>query len=73
MKFLIHSNAPTVPSGYGVQTALLADRLAADGHEVDIHRHRRRVGVAQRRQVDDAFATARRVLRGLRIFQRFGL
>ena len=36
MKFLIHSNAPTVPSGYGVQTALLADRLAADGHEVAV-------------------------------------
>ena len=36
MKFLIHSNAPTVATGYGVQTRLLADRLAADGHEVAV-------------------------------------
>ena len=36
MRFLIHSNGPTVPSGYGVQTALLALRLKAEGHEVAI-------------------------------------
>ena len=36
MKFLIHSNAPTIPTGYGVQTRYLADRLAAAGHEVAI-------------------------------------
>jgi glycosyltransferase involved in cell wall biosynthesis len=36
VKFLIHSNAPTVATGYGVQTRLLADRLAADGHEVAV-------------------------------------
>lgn len=36
MKFLIHSNAPTAATGYGVQAALLADRLAGDGHEVAV-------------------------------------
>ena len=36
MKFLLHSNAPTVKTGYGVQTALLADRLTLAGHEVAI-------------------------------------
>jgi len=36
VKFLIHSNAPTAPTGYGVQCALLADRLAEDGHEVAV-------------------------------------
>jgi glycosyltransferase involved in cell wall biosynthesis len=36
VKFLIHSNAPTIPTGYGVQTRYLADRLAAAGHEVAI-------------------------------------
>jgi len=34
MKFLIHGNAPWVPTGYGVQAALLGPRLAAAGHEV---------------------------------------
>lgn len=36
MKFLIHSNGPTINTGYGVQTRHLATRLAADGHEVAI-------------------------------------
>lgn len=36
MKLLIHSNAPTVKTGYGVQVALLADRLASDGHDVAV-------------------------------------
>lgn len=36
MKFLIHGNAPFVKSGYGVQVALLADRLDALGHEVAV-------------------------------------
>lgn len=36
MKLLIHSNAPTVMTGYGVQTALLVERLAADGYEVAV-------------------------------------
>ena len=36
MKILIHSNGPNVPTGYGVQVALLADRLKAAGHDVAI-------------------------------------
>lgn len=36
MRILLHSNGPNVPTGYGVQTALLAQRLQADGHEVAI-------------------------------------
>ena len=36
MKLLLHSNGPTSPTGYGVQVALLAARLADDGHEVAI-------------------------------------
>lgn len=36
MKILIHSNGPQVPTGYGVQTALLAERLKAAGHDVAI-------------------------------------
>lgn len=36
MKFLIHSNAPQVQTGYGIQTALLALRLKAAGHEVAV-------------------------------------
>jgi glycosyltransferase involved in cell wall biosynthesis len=36
VNILILSNAPHVPSGYGVQTALLAPRLRALGHEVAI-------------------------------------
>jgi glycosyltransferase involved in cell wall biosynthesis len=36
MKFLIHSNGPTISTGYGVQTRYLADRLAAAGHEVAV-------------------------------------
>ena len=36
MKFLIHSNAPTQPTGYGVQTRHLADLLAAAGHDVAV-------------------------------------
>jgi len=35
-RILIHSNAPTLPTGYGQQTALLAPRLAAAGYEVAI-------------------------------------
>lgn len=34
MKFLVHSNAPHVRTGYGVQAAHLLTRLARDGHEV---------------------------------------
>lgn len=34
--FLIHSNAPNVTTGYGVQTALLAERMNADGHNVAV-------------------------------------
>ena len=36
MKLLIHSNSPKSPTGYGVQVAMLATRLAADGHEVAV-------------------------------------
>ena len=36
MKILIHSNSPTSFTGYGVQVALLAARLADDGHDVAI-------------------------------------
>lgn len=36
MKFIIVSNAPNVPSGYGMQTAMLALRLQADGHDVAV-------------------------------------
>ena len=36
MKILIHSNGPNVATGYGVQTALLAERLKRDGHDVAI-------------------------------------
>lgn len=36
MKVMIHSNAPWVASGYGGQTAELADRLVELGHEVAV-------------------------------------
>lgn len=36
MRILIHSNAPWAPSGYGKQTAQLALRLRALGHEVAV-------------------------------------
>lgn len=36
MRFLIHSNGPTVSTGYGVQTANLVRRLVAAGHEVAV-------------------------------------
>lgn len=36
MKFLLHANAPTIATGYGVQCRYLADRLADAGHEVAI-------------------------------------
>jgi glycosyltransferase involved in cell wall biosynthesis len=36
MKILLHSDSPRAGTGYGVQTALLASRLAADGHEVAV-------------------------------------
>lgn len=36
MRFLIHGNAPSVATGYGVQVRHLADRLANAGHEVAI-------------------------------------
>jgi glycosyltransferase involved in cell wall biosynthesis len=36
MKFLIHSNSATSKTGYGVQVALLVNRLADDGHDVAI-------------------------------------
>lgn len=34
MKVLLHGNAPTVKTGYGIQIAQLAKCLQADGHEV---------------------------------------
>ncbi len=36
MRFLIHSNAPNTKTGYGVQTAQLAERLHDAGHDVAI-------------------------------------
>ena len=36
MRILLHSNGPNTPTGYGVQTALLARRLRDAGHEVAI-------------------------------------
>ncbi len=36
MRILIHSNGPKTPSGYGVQTGLLAPRLRDAGHDVCI-------------------------------------
>ena len=36
MRILLHSNGPNVPTGYGIQTALLARRLRDDGHDVAI-------------------------------------
>lgn len=36
MKFLISSNGPNTSTGYGVQCALLCDRLVRDGHEVAV-------------------------------------
>lgn len=36
MRILIHSNAPWAATGYGVQTKLIAPRLAAAGHDVAI-------------------------------------
>ena len=36
MKFLIHANAPTIPTGYGVQCRHLADKLTQAGHEVAV-------------------------------------
>jgi glycosyltransferase involved in cell wall biosynthesis len=36
VKILIHSNGPNAYTGYGVQVALLAERLVDDGHDVAI-------------------------------------
>ena len=36
MKILLHSNSANVKTGYGVQVALLAERLVNDGHQVAI-------------------------------------
>lgn len=36
MRIVLHSNSPKMPTGYGIQTALLATRLANAGHEVAI-------------------------------------
>lgn len=36
MRILIHSNGPHVPSGYGVQTALLVKQLQSLGHTVAV-------------------------------------
>ena len=47
MRLLIHSNGPTSKTGYGVQVALLAARLADDGHEVAVscnHGHQNGIG-----------------------------
>lgn len=35
-RFLIHANGPHVSTGYGVQCALLAERLKNDGHDVAV-------------------------------------
>ena len=48
LKLLLHSNGPRSGTGYGVQTALLAARLAADGHQVAIsctHGHDAGIGM----------------------------
>lgn len=37
MRILWYSNAPDIPTGYGVQTAQVAGRMARDGHEVHVH------------------------------------
>lgn len=47
-RVLIHSNAPTAPTGYGVQTRYLATMLAADGYDVAVSctwGHQGRIGV----------------------------
>jgi glycosyltransferase involved in cell wall biosynthesis len=36
MKFMLFSNSPTIPTGYGVQCRYLATRLAAAGHDVAV-------------------------------------
>lgn len=36
MRILLHGNSPHVKSGYGVQIAMLADRLAELGHDVAV-------------------------------------
>lgn len=36
MKFIIHSNSPAIPTGYGVQTRYLVDQLASAGHDVAV-------------------------------------
>lgn len=36
MKILVHSNGPDVKTGYGVQVAMLVDRLVEDGHTVGV-------------------------------------
>lgn len=36
LRILIHSNSPWAPTGYGQQTALIAPRLVALGHEVAV-------------------------------------
>lgn len=36
MKIIVHSNSPLSKSGYGVQCALLVDRLVDDGHDVAV-------------------------------------
>jgi glycosyltransferase involved in cell wall biosynthesis len=36
VKFLIYGNAPTAPTGYGIQIAHLATRLKRDGHDVAV-------------------------------------
>lgn len=36
MRILLHSNGPNAPTGYGVETALLARRLRDAGHQVAI-------------------------------------
>lgn len=37
MRILWYSNSPDIPTGYGVQTAQVAGRMAKDGHEVHVH------------------------------------
>ena len=36
MRILVHANAPSIPTGYGVQCKYLVDRLAEAGHEVAV-------------------------------------
>ena len=48
MKILLHSNSPRSGTGYGVQIAMIATQLAADGHDIAVsctHGHDAGMGV----------------------------